>query len=173
MFDPTIFENIKVVMEGAVYDLDLQDRLEVTGRTDRVELSTMSRVYALRIKLPKTEKVSAVISLKADTEDLAGEILQLDHVSPGCALEINFHMPIVHISEECREIETKLMNIWGHDQRIVQTLSFEYCDQPDVYRNLISLPFIQKIGEEHIEDIPRLLDHVLLSLEQLSLRKKP
>jgi hypothetical protein len=168
MFDPTIYENMKVVMEGAVYDMDMQQQLEVIGRTDRVDLSTMSRAYQLRIKLPKTEKISAVITLTANTEDLAGEILQLDHVAPGCRLEIHFHIPVVDILEDCSKAQTKLMNIWGHDQTIVQILSFEYNDQPAVYNNCISLLFMRKVGEEHAEDIPRLLDHVLISLEQLS-----
>ena len=32
MFDPTIYDNIKVVLEGAVYDLDLEGKIIITTK---------------------------------------------------------------------------------------------------------------------------------------------
>ena len=50
MFDPTIFDNLKVVAEGAVYDLDLQGEILITNRIDQVDLATLSRYYAITFR---------------------------------------------------------------------------------------------------------------------------
>ncbi|MDF0725751.1 hypothetical protein PY093_03360 [Cytobacillus sp. S13-E01] len=39
MFDPTIFDNLKVVIEGEVYDLDLTGDFLVTNRSDSIDIA--------------------------------------------------------------------------------------------------------------------------------------
>ncbi|MEI0739291.1 hypothetical protein VQ056_26320 [Paenibacillus sp. JTLBN-2024] len=52
MFDPTIFENLKVALENQLYDLDNIDGLiRIIGRDDRLEMSVMSREFAIRFEL--------------------------------------------------------------------------------------------------------------------------
>ncbi|UTW70295.1 hypothetical protein KHA80_06930 [Anaerobacillus sp. HL2] len=41
MFDPTIYENLKVVIEGEVYDHDMNGRILII-QIDIVDLATMS-----------------------------------------------------------------------------------------------------------------------------------
>ncbi|MBR8645431.1 hypothetical protein KEH51_18565 [[Brevibacterium] frigoritolerans] len=53
MFDPTAFENMKVVLEGAVYDRDFIGDILVINRDDIVNLSTMSRSYKIEMELKK------------------------------------------------------------------------------------------------------------------------
>lgn len=36
MFDPTAFDNLKVIVEGAVYDFDLHGDILVTDRKDMI-----------------------------------------------------------------------------------------------------------------------------------------
>lgn len=48
MFDPTVFDNLKVVLEGCVYDYDLEDKIVVTGRNDIVDLATLTRTFSIR-----------------------------------------------------------------------------------------------------------------------------
>ncbi|WJH34045.1 hypothetical protein N6H14_29460 [Paenibacillus sp. CC-CFT747] len=93
MFDPTIYENLKVVAEGAVYDLDLKGELLILGRSDRVELASMSRAYAIRFRLPDKPEASAEFRLEADTYDLSAEILEKREAVPGCRLELFFNLP--------------------------------------------------------------------------------
>lgn len=96
MFDPTIFDNLKVVLEGAVYDLDAMDRVDIVERSDLLDVSALSRAYligftlrnppaaparedAKRTKLPvffRSEvPIAARIRLQADLANLAAEIL--------------------------------------------------------------------------------------------------
>ncbi|QNG61538.1 hypothetical protein H4O14_08705 [Bacillus sp. PAMC26568] len=41
MFDPTAFDNLKVVLEGEIYDADLEGIIEVIKRKDIVDLQQL------------------------------------------------------------------------------------------------------------------------------------
>jgi hypothetical protein len=169
MFDPTIYENMKVVIEGAVYDLDLAGEILVTNRSNRIELSTMSRSYFIQFKLLGLGDVIAELGLAATTEDLAAEILEKSSMTPGCSLHIGFQMKVVDVEEDCAAIEQILFDIWGHDYTIIQKLSYTYGKELHAsYINEIQLDFGRKFGESVIDDIPSLLEHVLLSIERLN-----
>jgi len=174
MFDPTIFDNIKVVLEGAVYDLDFEGQIVVTGRIDRVELSTMSRTYAVRFIEQGRDECSAEVRLSADISDLAAELLQMKHRAPGCSLAVTFERR-VRDEEDCLEIGHTLEEIWNGRPSIRQELSFDY--RPDVrpngFRNRVRLEFDRKLDEGQIEDFPELLRHVVRSLKALNRMEKP
>lgn len=168
MFDPTIFENLKVIVEGAVYDLDFAGRVLVTGRKDRVELSTMSRTYAIQFKEQAYGDVLAEIRLQAGAADLAAEILELDTMTPGCRISVIFRAETHHPETECAAIEEMLKEVWGDTYVTVQTLSFIYKEISNHYRNEIEIDFGHKINEDAAGDIPNLLDHAVLSLHRLN-----
>ncbi|WP_040949223.1 hypothetical protein [Gorillibacterium massiliense] len=167
MFDPTIFDNIKVVCEGAVYDLDLGGTIIVTDRQDSIELSTMSRQYSLSFQLGGGVGATACIRLSAGTDDLAGEILELPRIRPGCRIDLSFRMKITDPERECPAIQTNMENIWGKETKVVQTLSYPYGGLDSVFHNGIQIDFERKFGEEVIEDLPRLLEHMVATLEDL------
>jgi hypothetical protein len=168
MFDPTIFDNLKVAMENAVYDLDnLDSRIEITQRIDRLEMSVMSREFAVQFRLTEQPGVTAGIRLKADLNNLAAEILEIEDQIPGCELLLCFYMGIREVEAQCRRIEDILMRIWKPDLRPVQTLSFIYGEKSSTYQNKIELRFSRQINEEQMEDIPELLEHILLTLTEL------
>ncbi len=172
MFDPTIYENLKVVTEGAVYDLDLSSKILVTNRTDRVELSSMSRYYAIRFELRNLRNISAEICLIADVSDLASEILDREDQACGCRLEIRIHTLVHNMAEECTTIQRKLKTIWGNEHHVVQKISFLFHEmEPPKYHSEITIHFQRKIGENQIEDIPNLIEYVMQSLESLSVDK--
>jgi hypothetical protein len=176
VFDPTIFDNMKVALEGAVYDLDFAGEILITSRSDRVELAAMSREYTIAFQDRKEETASesiALLTLSAGTADLAGEILDLSPKNGqvfGCTLQVRFSTKVERL-EECREIEGRLAEIWSYRPRITQELTFLYedfpADLPTVYRNTITLDFGRKINEDNIDDMFTLVDHTLYSLRQL------
>ena len=47
LFDPTAYENLKVVFEGIVYDYDLNEEITIIERNDYINLADMSRTYNL------------------------------------------------------------------------------------------------------------------------------
>ncbi|WP_259317087.1 hypothetical protein [Heyndrickxia coagulans] len=56
MFDPTAFENMKTVFEGAAYDLDLRGEASITGRKDLVDLAECPGNTALRFSFRNGRK---------------------------------------------------------------------------------------------------------------------
>ncbi|MCJ8014049.1 hypothetical protein MUG84_20170 [Paenibacillus sp. KQZ6P-2] len=169
MFDPTIFDNLKVAFENQLYDLDnLDGAIRITGRTDRMEMSVMARDFAIRFELTGEPDISAEIRLEASLTDLAAEILELKGEQPGCFLTIGFGMKVsrAEAERECGQIESILKEIW-QEIPLVQTLSHVYGVDSDIYRNEAELRFQRKIDEDQMEDIPELILHVLRSMEVL------
>jgi hypothetical protein len=169
LFDPTIYENLKVVIEGAIYDLDLGKRINITNRIDRIELSLMSRYYALQFELLDHSSVSAELSISAHVSDFASEILEQEDIERGCKLEIHFHTAVDDVVLDCNTIHRKLHEIWGNEHVIDQEIWYQYNQAvPPKYQNKITIHFQQKMTENHIDDIHRLIEHVLQSLHSLS-----
>ncbi|RXT04911.1 hypothetical protein [Ammoniphilus sp. CFH 90114] len=170
MFDPTIYENLKVVVEGAVYDLDEVGVILVTDRIDRIDLSTMSRYYAIQFR-EKDEAAGdtvAEIRLYAGMEDLAAEILEREERFAGCRVEVSFKKRVVDLERECAHIEKLLQEVWQNRPMIKQVISFAYGQAGRSYENQITVAFGRKINEEQIEDMTMLIDHVLHSVQQLN-----
>jgi hypothetical protein len=169
MYDPTIFENLKVAFENQIYDLDnLERKITITNRVDRMDFSILARDFALQFKLAYQSDVTAEIVLQASLEDLAGEILEKPVQNLGCSLMLRFYKHIQNVTLQCEEIELALNAIWEDEIQLTQTLSFEYPQETPSHLNMIEVKFNQKINEEHVHDIADFLEHVLESLEVLN-----
>lgn len=166
MFDPTIYENLKVVFEGAVYDLDLDGQIVVVHRADLIDLAAMSRSYAVRFRM-KNGRCLAEIRLSAGLIDLAGEKLEWRNALPGCKLEIVFSLTLHNPERACPNIGDIMAQIWGTSSSIAQTLVYRYGEDGTRCRNEIAVQFDRKIGEGQIGDIPDLLEHTLRTLRLL------
>ncbi|MEW9698804.1 hypothetical protein [Paenibacillus sp. SI8] len=167
MFDPTIFDNVKVVLEGAVYDLDLDGVILVTQRSDLINLSSMSRTFAIEFTKKTKLPSKAEISLHAHLSDLAAEILENTSAAPGCILTVKLFTSVKQPERECPIIGTELSSIWGHRPQLSQLLSYEYGSNEVMYNNQITLNFGRKIDESHIDDFGNLIDCAIQSLEWL------
>ncbi|MCL6460081.1 MAG: hypothetical protein K6T85_18975, partial [Gorillibacterium sp.] len=127
MFDPTVFENLKVAIENHVYDLDnLEHKVLINNRIDRMEMSVMSREFALRFILAEQEQVTAEIRLLASVKDLANEILEIPNEKPACTLCLSFEMPIKDVARQCSEVDLIMHKFWDPELKPTQTLSFIY-----------------------------------------------
>ncbi|WP_419873997.1 hypothetical protein [Candidatus Pristimantibacillus sp. PTI5] len=169
MFDPTVFENLKVAFENQLYDLDTLDRkIDIINRKDRLELAVMSREFALQFKLAERASVSAEIQLTASLKDLAAEILELKGETPSCALRLRFYMEMHDINEQCKLVEQIMRRIWEPDTVPTQTISYVYGTEAPIYSNVIELSFNRQINEEQMDDIPELITHMLQTLTQLN-----
>ena len=52
MFDPTVYDNLKVAFENYLYDLDnLDESIHITHRKDQLEMASMSREFILQFSL--------------------------------------------------------------------------------------------------------------------------
>lgn len=47
---PTVFDNLKTVLEGSIYDFEIQGVLEVVSRDDLVDLANLTRTFRLGVE---------------------------------------------------------------------------------------------------------------------------
>lgn len=172
MFDPTIFDNLKVVFEGAMYDMDMSGTLHIVNRTDRIELSTMSRSFGMEAVLRPSGTVKGSFTLQATLADLAAELLSEAGKQPGCGLELAFEFGIEEEERDCAAAEQALRSIWGEAPSISQTIFRSYGEQPARQQSRLLVQFARKLDERQIDDIPSLIDHLILSLENLERLQK-
>ncbi|NQX64660.1 hypothetical protein HQN90_00835 [Paenibacillus alba] len=170
MFDPTIYDNIKVVLEGAVYDLDLEGHILITRREDRVDLSSMSRTFAIEFTRKIDKPSKAEINLHVHLSDLAAEILENPTAKPGCTLTIKLFTKVKDPERDCKRIAEELGLIWEQRPEITQSLSYTYGTSPIIYRNQITLSFGRKVDESHLDDFPDLIGYAADSLTWLDER---
>ena len=171
MYDPTIFDNLKVAFENRVYDLDtISQRIHIKNRVDRMDFAVMAREFAVQFVLADKQNVSAEIVLHASLEDLSGEILEIPHKNVGCTLSLRFNkdIEVEKVSQKCSAIEDILKRVWEDENELTQTLSFVFKQNPTNYLNTIEMKFNQKIDEEVMGDIPEFLENVIVSLEGLN-----
>jgi hypothetical protein len=165
MFDPTIYENLKVVMEGAIYDLDLINEIKVINRSDKIDLATMSRYFSMQFQSSggTAPYPSSEIILHASMKDLALEIIEENETEPGCEIEVRFYTVVKDIDTDCSFIEKFLNTIWKERPAIKQEISYYYNKKNTVY-NKVHLTFGRKINEDQIDDLHNIIDHTLQSL---------
>lgn len=168
MFDPTVFDNLKVVIEGAVYDLDLEGLIYVSNRNDKVDLANMSRTYQVSFHDKSRSEAFplAYVKLEATVENLAGELLQKETFSHGCRLEIGFEIEIAHIEEQCRMLQETVEKIWGPERNIQQTISFEYGKSKQLYKSVITILFDRPIFEENVDDLLEMIPYIVKTLDE-------
>ncbi|MFA2809881.1 hypothetical protein [Bacillus mycoides] len=163
MFDPTAFENLKVIVEGAVYDFDLHGDILVTDRKDVMDLASLSRMYSISFQLTETFKtmVEATFSLSVDAKNLSGEILEVPQFIPGCEMQLEFSFEMEQPEIGCEEIETLLHSIWGKERMITQKISYEYNKQAISYHNKVEVLFQKSITEDHVDDLIAVISHMI------------
>lgn len=171
MFDPTAFDNLKTVIEGALYDLDLNGTIVVTDRRDWIDLAYFSRTYHITFRMREREETSAscTVTLEMSLEQIAQELLQ-KATDVGCVLTIMFFMPIGSNESVCPLIEETMLSIWGENRIIRQTLRRDY--KSNNYHNEISVQFGRLIREENVDDLLEMVPYMLQSLQKLSLIKQ-
>lgn len=174
LFDPTIFDNLKVALENQIYDLDnLDERIRVVDRVDKLDMAVMSREFALQFVLAGAERekgVKAEVKLDTTLRDLATELLELQEGDPpGCRLRLLYHLTVTEVEGQCRQIEEAVREKWGTELLLTQKLSFNYGEESGRYSNTVELRFNRRIDEEQMNDLPELLEHMILTLEALEL----
>lgn len=182
MFHPTVFDNIKVVLEGAVYDRDLDGEIVVVNRSDLIDMASFQRTYTIDFRLERgndiaaadRQSVTAQIKLSTSLSDIAGEQLGqplTDHI--GCQICIIFRLTIHDHEREPAQINHVLNQIWGHRPHITQFVGVTLNEHrlwrwpPQQMENRVTLDFHRKIDEGNIEDLNDLVEHCVHSLIRL------
>ncbi|RFU69693.1 hypothetical protein D0469_08970 [Peribacillus saganii] len=175
MTDPTAFENMKIVLEGAVYDLDFAGTVTVKNRSEMINLASLSRQYELEMVLKEKEnlnQISAAIRLKAALKNLTAELLPGISASTGdfagCHAEIKFNLNLAIQETDAAELLGMLEELWGKDRRIVCT-SRKIQDNHGLASESteIHVFFDRLLTEEQINDLQPMASCCVHSLEAL------
>ncbi|BCJ87027.1 hypothetical protein [Effusibacillus dendaii] len=181
MFDPTVFDNLKVVMEGGLYDLERQGRLQIVGRQDLLDLATMSRTFSLTFQLTEDDESQATVALSSSLTDFAVELARLRLVEPsppGCKLQIRYQFENWTGAASRSEYIAGLLRQWWTDEIAVEHLVQSVYRDVDTEhqmqsRYMIVLTFDRKIDEDNMADMQPLLESALASLQELTGYIKP
>lgn len=171
MFDPTAFENIKVVIEGDIYDRDLSGEIIVIDRNDWINAAKLSRKYEISFtkKGFEPDQLSAAMTIEAGLENLAAELLESRNAQQlaGCVAGISFSL--IHKNEKSifKAVQEVLEGIWGKDRTIMQTVMIEPLENKSHIQNHVKIAFNRLVFEEQIDDLSEMIGYMINSLENL------
>ncbi|MED4226786.1 hypothetical protein [Neobacillus cucumis] len=168
MFDPTAFDNMKVVFEGALYDRDNKGEIIIMDRNDWVNLAKMSRQFEVMFQLPES-RVRAKIEMKSNMVNLAAELLSSiqNEQQAGCYLKLKFVIEKTEVLN-FQELKKILLDVWGDGREIsVNTYNHPLEKEKDQL-TILTVSFGRLITEEQIEDLFEMTDFMITTLEQLS-----
>ena len=170
MFDPTAFENMKVVLEGALYDLDLSGEIKISDRNDLVNTAKLSRSYDLSFTLANNtiKPITAKLSLQSHLSNLAAELLadSLSKSLAGSYLHLEFIVPYRQEFADYGEIAKILTEIWGTNRKIsIHTFFDPLAGQ--FLKSIATVEFTRLIREEQMEDLIEMIDFMKITLYRL------
>ncbi|WP_316569863.1 hypothetical protein [Neobacillus sp. YIM B06451] len=158
MFDPTAFDNMKVIIEGAIYDLDFAGEIKVTDRKDFIDLARLSRMFSLSFEVAGAQGIEAELKLSAGLENLASELLpSAGRGLEGCELFLFFKANHKNIPSLYRMIDAYVNSVWGLERKISQSVSWDPLFEKEDVRNEITVDFNRLVTEaqlEELKDIP-------------------
>ncbi|MFE8702141.1 hypothetical protein ACFYKX_16200 [Cytobacillus sp. FJAT-54145] len=170
MFDPTAFENMRVVMEGALYDQDLNGEIRIIDRNDLINTAKMSRAYEITLSLPEgSDKNTCTFLMEAKLENLAAELLPPVHSEAlsGCHVSITFnisHQAIEGIQHTINEI---IKEVWGEERQFEQKIVVDPFSQNDLVTTEVKVQFNRLVYEDHIDDLVHMVEYMILTLQRL------
>jgi hypothetical protein len=177
MFDPTVFDNVKVVLEGEVYDQDLTGAIQVAAREDLVDLASFSRTFRIAFRTkPSAGRYMAWIELSSSLRNIAAEILEQPKAEAGCSLTVSFAAAIADArgAEEtnpqviCAQADAAVKAVWGGQYQLEQQVTHTYGFGKETVSHTVRLLFGRTFTEAVIDDLPELVSHTIKTLEQLS-----
>lgn len=167
MFDPIVFDNLKVVVEGEIYDLDLEGIISVVNREDLVDLAQFSRLYCISFQTRST--VTATMKLTTDLDNIYAELSTRKQRKerPACRVEVHFTLQDAKAFSDqmCEEIQNTMVDLWGGDYPIEQKISYIYGSNH--YENKVTVAFNRFIYEDQVDDLIQMIDYMLKTLEKL------
>jgi hypothetical protein len=172
MFDPTAFDNMKVVIEGAIYDLDLDGEINIIDRNDLINLAKMSRSFDVSFKLTgnRTRRVTAKLILGSNLENLAAELLpdSLSEKDSGSMVRLEFQLESTLVLEDYKQIEAKLLDIWGETRKVRQKVQYNPMGKDQEPLNIFTVEFERLVREEQIDDLVGMVEFMVTTILELS-----
>ena len=172
MFDPTAFDNMKVIVEGALYDRDLSGEIIITDRNDIINMAKMSRQFNISFSLPDSERkiVSAKMELESKLVHLAAELLPSGKSAKltGCLVKLFFTFDIEAIEMDYYVLNTILVGIWGTSREITLSIQHEPLQPTKKEKGIITVDFERLITEDQMDDLVEMTDFMITTQQKLT-----
>jgi hypothetical protein len=169
MFDPTAFDNMKVVIEGALYDLDMIGEIVINDRNDFINIAKMSRKFDVSFHLPNST-VKAKMEMTSNLVNLASELLPAikSAKKAGCHLSLQFLIKHEDMEINFQSVETILQKVWGTTRKITQMVQYHPLEVESKLTHMIKVEFDRLISEDQIDDLIEMTEFIITTLKQLS-----
>lgn len=171
VFDPTAFDNMKVVIEGSLYDMDISGEIVITDRNDIMNMAKLSRRFDICFKLPESKgiPVSAKIEMESHLTNLAAELLPGTPTENqgGCYVRLYFLIEQTEKEEEYNRIQKIFVDIWGETRKIYQSVQFNPLQNGTKKRNVVTVEFDRLISEDQMDDLVEMTDFMITTLRHL------
>lgn len=170
MFDPTAYENIKVVVEGALYDRDLDGDIIIVDRDDIINTAKLSRTYVIIFSESKDAPIRCRFVLEANLENLTAELhpSSLNSRLAGVHASVQFIVKHKEQNHLNHAIQETLLEVWGSDRLIEQKVSYNPLNRTDFTITEITVLFNRLIKEDQIDDLLVMVDYMISSLKKLN-----
>lgn len=169
MFDPTAFDNMKVVIEGALYDLDIAGEIVITDRNDIMNMAKMSRSFDVHFHNASTQPiiVTAKLEIKADLINLAAELLPdyIGQKQSGCTINLQFFHTGITDEAQLQNIRQLFFDIWGETSQIIQSVTIT--PSTSLIHNCTSIEFDRLISENQMDDLVEMINFMIKTNDQL------
>lgn len=152
MFDPTAFDNLKVVLEGIVYDMDLNGMIQILDRNDFVNIAKMERTYNISFSLNDVSQhktITVCLQLHFSFEDHYDELV-IKKDSLRCTYTISYQIPEV-LDDITDKRVRKLLNRYYH-QVNVKKIHMEKNLENELFMELIVFDFIGETDVDKLRD---------------------
>ncbi|WP_050615329.1 hypothetical protein [Bacillus testis] len=170
MFDPTAYENFKIILEGSVYDYDMAGDILVSGRSEIIDLAVLSRAFTISFHLTGQDRIRAAILLRSSLKELADEILEENTLQPSAFVDIEFmwESDEPHSADRLAALNDCLWKVWGHDRQITLEETRKMVDgEKGRYYYKMAVSFRRRITEEQSEDLYSLATYCIKALDGL------
>jgi hypothetical protein len=152
MFDPTAFDNLKVVLEGIVYDMDLNGMIQILDRNDFVNIAKMERTYNISFSLndvSQHKNITVCLQLHFSFEDHYDELVKKKD-SLRCTYTISYQIPEI-LDDITDKRVRKLLNRYYH-QVNVKKIHMEKNLENELFMELIVFDFIGETDVDKLRD---------------------
>src|SRR4051794_18906371 len=168
MFDPTAFDNMKVVMEGALYDRDSKGDIIITDRNDLINLAKMSRRFDVSFQLPDGNGI-AKVKIYSTLLNFAAELLPSVQTEQqaGCSVRLEFFLE-QNKELNYQDLKNILLNIWGDSRDISLSIQYNPLEIDKNISTVITVDFGRLINEDQMDDLVEMADFMITTLQQLN-----
>ncbi|MGN1401047.1 MAG: hypothetical protein ACI4XL_06060 [Bacillus sp. (in: firmicutes)] len=171
MFDPTAYENFKIIIEGSVYEMDFSEEILVIDRSETVDLAKLCRTFTIDYRLKEQDGTTGRITVRAPIRQLAAELLVHDEPQIGAFIEVHFLTKAGKLPTDqyIGRLTDSLRSIWGPDRDYYTAVQSYYLNgEKTGYKIKSTVSFKRLITEKQADDLYEIIRFGSRTLEELN-----